>query len=116
MKTSHLMILSIVFLVLSSDMMMAARTTTFGTLDGTVCKRVTFEVHCDDIKPCAKLCGTQNPLYPSHSLITSIICHNTSECQCTFCKIQEDVTILVVGGCDLSNNQSPKKSEPTNRT
>uniref|UniRef100_A0A0E0J360 Uncharacterized protein n=1 Tax=Oryza nivara TaxID=4536 RepID=A0A0E0J360_ORYNI len=85
MKISHLMIFNLVLLVLSSDMVMAARMTNNGRLDAPVCKKISFEVHCDDIKPCVQLCATQDPLYPIPSKVASIVCHNSSECECMYC-------------------------------
>uniref|UniRef100_A0A0E0MGA1 Bifunctional inhibitor/plant lipid transfer protein/seed storage helical domain-containing protein n=1 Tax=Oryza punctata TaxID=4537 RepID=A0A0E0MGA1_ORYPU len=79
-KISHLMIFNLVLLVLPSDMVMAVRMMNYGPLDAPICKKITFEVHCDDVKPCVQLCATQDPLYPIPSKIASIVCHNSSEC------------------------------------
>uniref|UniRef100_J3N8Z8 Uncharacterized protein n=1 Tax=Oryza brachyantha TaxID=4533 RepID=J3N8Z8_ORYBR len=85
MKTSHIMIFSLVLLVLSSDTeIAAARATSHGTLAPPDCKTILLPAYCDDIKTCIPLCSHNDPLNPVPSQLLSVICLDLG-CQCTFC-------------------------------
>uniref|UniRef100_A0A0D9XT15 Uncharacterized protein n=1 Tax=Leersia perrieri TaxID=77586 RepID=A0A0D9XT15_9ORYZ len=83
MKTSNMTIFSLVLLVLSTDMAMAARETDGRTLAAaaTDCETTLFPAVCIDIKPCVQICNANNPL---NWQVTKIFCVDTG-CRCTFC-------------------------------